>query len=85
VRDDAVHLVIGFEHAPSDRSTSINQGDSGPDEKAVTQRRSYNAGWKFTRWDLVDLSRFTVQLKAEFQASNRDMYRPEAIVASSAQ
>jgi hypothetical protein len=40
--------------------------------------------WKFTRWDLVDLSRFTVNLKAEFQGSNRDMYRPEAIVASSA-
>lgn len=40
--------------------------------------------WKFTRWDLVDLSRFQVKLKAEFQGSNRDMYRPEAIVASSA-
>jgi hypothetical protein len=25
-----------------------------------------------------------VKLKAEFQGSNRDMYRPEAIVASSA-
>jgi hypothetical protein len=36
------------------------------------------------RWDLVDLSQFTVKLKAEFQASNRDMYRPEAIVTSSA-
>jgi hypothetical protein len=39
--------------------------------------------WKFTRWDLVDLSHFQVKLKAEFQGSNRDMYRPEAIVASS--
>ncbi len=43
---------------------------------------SPNAAWKFTRWDLVDLSRFTVKLKAEFQGSNRDMYRPEATVAS---
>ena len=41
------------------------------------------AGWKFTRWDLVDLSRFQVKLKAEFQGSNHDMYRPEAIVATS--
>jgi hypothetical protein len=40
--------------------------------------------WKFTRWDLVDLSHFQVKLKAEFQGSNRDMYRREAIVASSA-
>jgi hypothetical protein len=46
--------------------------------------REKNATWKFTRWDLVDLSRFHVKLKAEFQGSNRDMYRSEAIVASSA-
>ena len=39
--------------------------------------------WSFTRWDLVDLSRFKVKLKAEFQGSNHDMYRPEAIVATS--
>jgi hypothetical protein len=38
--------------------------------------------WNFTRWDLVDLSQFKVKLKAEFQGSNHDMYRPEAIVAS---
>ena len=47
------------------------------------QTREKNGGWKFRRWDLVDLSRFTVNLKAEFQGSNRDMYRAEAIVASS--
>ena len=45
---------------------------------------SPNVTWKFTRWDLVDLSHFKVKLKAEFQGSNRDMYRPEAIVATSA-
>ncbi len=60
VRDDAVHLVVGFEHEPRGAG-----------------------GWKFTRWDLVDLSSFRVKLKAEFQGSNRDLYRPEAIVASS--
>lgn len=40
--------------------------------------------WKFTRWELVDLSHFRVRLKAEFQGSNRDLYRPEGIVATSA-
>lgn len=40
--------------------------------------------WKFTRWDLVDLAHFEVRLKAEFQGSNRDIYRPEAVVATSA-
>ena len=49
------------------------------------QPRDKNAGWKFTRWDLADLSRFQVKLKAEFQGSNRDMYHPDAIVASSTQ
>lgn len=60
VREDAVHLILGFEHEPR------------------------KAGhWNFTRWDVVDLAHFKVKLKAEFQGSNRDMYRPEAIVATS--
>jgi hypothetical protein len=61
VRDDAVHLLVGFEHLPRDAGR-----------------------WHFTRWDLVDLAHFKVRLKAEFQGSNRDVYRPEAIVATSA-
>ena len=62
VHDDAVHLVVGFEHQP----------------------REKNGAWQFTHWDLVDLVQFKVKLKAEFQGSNRDMYRAEAIVATSA-
>jgi hypothetical protein len=46
------------------------------------ERREKNGRWKFMRWDLVDLSHFKVKLKAEFQGSNYDMYRAEAIVAS---
>jgi hypothetical protein len=61
VRDDAVHLIVGFEH----------EAKSG-------------GRWNFTRWDLVDLAHFKVKLKAEFQGSNHDLYRPEAIVATSA-
>jgi hypothetical protein len=60
VRDEAVHLIVGFEHQP----------------------REKNGAWRFTHWDLVDLAQFKVQLKAEFQGTNRDMYRPEAIVAT---
>ncbi|MDQ6654341.1 MAG: hypothetical protein M3Y80_00820 [Verrucomicrobiota bacterium] len=62
VREDAVHLILGFEHEP---------------------RRAGH--WNFTRWEIVDLSSFKVRLKAEFQGSNRDMYRPEAIMATSAE
>ena len=35
-------------------------------------------------WDLVDVSKIKVQLKAEFQASNNDMYRDDTIVLQSA-
>jgi hypothetical protein len=75
VRDDAVHFVVGFEHAPRETGSGSPAAGGSSSPKTI---------WKFTRWDLVDLSRFTVKLKAEFQGSNRDMYRPEAIVASSA-
>ncbi len=44
------------------------------------ERREH--GWEFTRWELIDLSGFRVKLKAEFEGSNRDMYRPEAVVGS---
>ena len=37
----------------------------------------------FTRWELIDLSGFRVRLKAEFEGSNADMYREDAIVAGS--
>ena len=37
----------------------------------------------FTRWELIDLSAFRVRLKAEFEGSNADMYREDAVVAGS--
>jgi hypothetical protein len=37
--------------------------------------------WRFLGWELIDLANFRVKLKAEFQASNRDLYRPEAVIA----
>ena len=37
----------------------------------------------FTRWELIDLSSFRVRLKAEFQGSNADMYREDAVVGGS--
>ena len=41
-----------------------------------------DGAWKFTGWELVDLARFKVRLKAEFQGSNREIYQDENIVAS---
>ena len=39
--------------------------------------------WTFLGWEICDLSTFEVRLKAEFQASNRDLYRPKSIISSS--
>src|SRR2546430_4657451 len=49
------------------------------------EKPAANRPWKFTRWDLVDLSHFQVKLKAEIEGSNRDMYRPAAVLATSGQ
>ena len=37
---------------------------------------------RFTSWELIDLSGLRVRLKAEFQAANRDVYRPGATLRS---
>jgi len=86
VRDDAVHFVAGFEHEPRAVAASLSRGDSDTAAHSTSsgQASPPGAAWKFTRCDLVDLFHFQVKLKAEFQGSNRDIYRPEAIVASSA-
>ncbi|MCC5807518.1 MAG: hypothetical protein JJU00_14440 [Opitutales bacterium] len=39
--------------------------------------------WTFAKWNLIDLHEFEVRLKAEFQASNRDIYREDAVLAES--
>jgi hypothetical protein len=81
VHDDAVHFIAGFEHAPRDVAASLSRGASGMSLNTATERRDYskNLPWKFTRWDLVNLADFRVKLKAEFQASNRDLYRAKEI------
>lgn len=42
-----------------------------------------DGAWTFNGWHLCDLSKFEVRLKAEFQASNRDLYRERLIIRSS--
>ena len=38
--------------------------------------------WKFTNAEVCDLSHFHVRLKAEFQASNRDLYRKPVLLTT---
>lgn len=43
------------------------------------------AAMRLTKWELIDVSKLRVRLKPEFQASNADIYRAEAIVGRSAE
>ena len=38
--------------------------------------------WKFLHWHLVDLYGFRVQLKAEFQSGNRELYQDDQVIKS---
>ena len=49
----------------------------------IAHRGKSEGVWQFAGWELVDLSRFRVRLKVEFQAGNRDIYREENVVAQS--
>lgn len=42
-----------------------------------------DGNWRFLNWELIDLAKLQVRLKAEFQASNRDLYLKEATLATS--
>jgi hypothetical protein len=46
----------------------------------IEHERTPDGLWRFVRWQLVDLAAFKVRLKAEFEGSNRALYRPEAVV-----
>lgn len=39
--------------------------------------------WQLDSWKIVDLIDFRVRLKAEFQASNRDLYRESSVLSAS--
>jgi hypothetical protein len=40
--------------------------------------------WQLDDWKIVDLIDFRVRLKAEFQSSNRDLYKEESVIGQSA-
>jgi hypothetical protein len=50
----------------------------------IEHERGVDGAVHFVRWELIDLSEFRVRLKAEFEGSNADLYRSEAVVGSGA-
>jgi hypothetical protein len=49
----------------------------------IAHERAADGTVHFAHWELIDLSDFRVRLKAEFEGSNADMYRPDAVVGAS--
>jgi len=50
---------------------------------AVSHAGKEEGLWQFNDWKLVDLADFRVRLKAEFQASNRELYQERSILLRS--
>lgn len=50
----------------------------------IEHEKAPDGSVRFMRWELIDLANFRVKLKAEFEGSNADMYRPDAVVGSGA-
>ena len=48
----------------------------------IEHERGEDGVERFLKWELIDLANLRVKLKAEFEGSNADMYRPEAVVGS---
>ncbi len=48
----------------------------------ISHEKADVSGMQFTHWELIDLANFRVKLKAEFEGSNADLYKPEAVVGS---
>lgn len=71
-----------FYYEPKEDTGKVND-DARHLLVGVTHNDRIGDGLRLERWELVDLSGLVVRLKAEFQASNRDVYRDEAVVARS--
>jgi len=64
-------------------ATSKVQDDARHLLVGVQHNGSEGGQIRFEEWDLVDVSKIKVQLKAEFQASNKDLYRGDTILLKS--
>lgn len=62
-----------FYYEPKAETLKIN--DDAVHLLCGIEHDGHDGEWKFIGWKLVDLSKLQVRLKAEFQASNADVYR----------
>lgn len=69
-----------FYFTPQRETAKINE-DAHHLLIGVPHRGRQGGVWQFGGWEIVDLAKFRVRLKVEFQAGNRDVYQDENIVA----
>jgi hypothetical protein len=65
------------------RATNKVNDDAAHLIVGIEHERDKDGVIHFTRWELIDLANLRVKLKAEFEGSNADLYRPEAVVGAS--
>ncbi|NIP97865.1 MAG: hypothetical protein GWO24_32330 [Akkermansiaceae bacterium] len=70
-----------FYYTPRNRSSKVR--DDASHLLLGISHDGNDGQWTFNGWELVDLASLQVRLKAEFHASNRDLYQDEARVAGS--
>jgi hypothetical protein len=78
--DESTFRTFYFE---PERTTNKVLDDAAHLIIGIEHARAGAGRWRFVAWRLVDLSHFRVRLKAEFQGSNRDLYKDDATVARS--
>lgn len=69
-----------FYYSPKETSESKIHSDAIHLLIGIIHNGKSGGKWKFSDRKLVDLSQFKVRLKAEFQASNKDVYLPELTI-----
>ncbi len=67
-----------FYYSPKKRTNKIN--DDAIHLLIGIEHDGNDGRWKFTHWNLVDLYKLKVRLKAEFQSSNSDVYSPDTLI-----
>jgi hypothetical protein len=76
-RGSAASTLRSFYFEPKDETLKIT--DDAVHLLAGIEHDGRDQAWTFGGWRLVDLSTLRVRLKAEFQASNADLYRKSVL------
>lgn len=76
-KGSAADTLRTFYFEPKDETLKIT--DDAVHLLAGIEHDGHEGQWTFTGWRLVDLSTLKVRLKAEFQASNAEIYRKSAL------